>query len=107
MPPAKARSPARSASPGGAKPKKKAQTAKKKKKSVEAVDPDVALAAGGDTEAAWRLVDQQAQRDLQTAKLGGEGADEAAKRYERWASTRGAELKQKAEHALADLHRAF
>ena len=57
--------------------------------------------------AAWRLLDKQAALDLQLAKAGGEGAEEAGKRYERWANAREESVKKKAQEALNELTETF
>ena len=114
----------RAASPAGARPRS-ASPAKNKKKGgsegkpkktkkktgkdpeEEEVDEDEKLAAEGDTEAAWRLLDKQAQIDLETVRAGGEGAEEAGKRYERWAKAREDQVKQQAQEALKELTEEF
>ena len=57
--------------------------------------------------AAWRLLDKQAEIDLAAARAGGEGADEAGRRYERWANAREEKLKEKAQAALKELTEEF
>ena len=44
---------------------------------------------------------------LELAHAGGEGAEEAAKRYERWELARKEELKKKADEALAEMNKEF
>jgi hypothetical protein len=109
-PPAPARP--RSASPAknkkkGASDGKTKKTKKKKEPGEPEVDQDELLAAEGDTEAAWRLLDKQAQVDLETVRAGGDGAEEAGKRYERWAKAREEKVKQQAQEALKELAQEF
>ena len=53
------------------------------------------------------MLDKQAEIDLAAARAGGEGADEAGRRYERWANAREEKLKEKAQAALKELTEEF